>query len=144
MRYIMALAFIIALNMFLFISQVSTDHINPNGPHYFDFNGSMISEFNNGNYSNGQYILDENVENRLPTSEGSISQDTGTWFTDVWNSVKNWVSEKTKAKYVMGAVTAFPNFLKAIGFDPILVFALGFAWYGITLFLLVMVFKGGS
>lgn len=139
MKYVMGLAFVIALNMLLFLSQVSTLNINPDGPVYFNYNGSIISEFDKGNYT-----LDENVESRLPSSEATISEDTGNWFTDVWNSIKSWVGEKTKAKYVMMAITAVPNFLKTIGFHPSIVFALGFAWYSLMLFLLVMVFKGGS
>ena len=143
MKITLALAFILAVNMFLFFSQTAVDTLalesGVPSSEFFNFEGSMLADYNEGNNTN--YILTENVSG-LPEGQGTISPDTGNFFTDAFGTVKNWFLEKTGLRYLVGIVTAFPNFLRTIGLPSALSFGLGFFWYVLTFFLVVAFIKG--
>ena len=141
-----ALAFILAINVFFFLGQVVTDHINPDGPVFFHENENLIGEYNAGNYT-----LDENVLAELPNTEIAVSPDTdgssSGFFTDVWQSITGWFSDTTIGRgtsYILNIVNAFPHFLSVIGTPKEIVFALGFFWHALTVFLIVIFLKGGK
>lgn len=145
-----ALAFILALNVLFFLGQTAIIKINPDGPEFFHENdkGAMIGDYNIG--TAGNYTLDEDYANELPTTEIAVSPDSGEgsgYFTDVWQSLSSWFTDTTLgrgATYIGNIVNAFPHFLAVIGAPPEIVFALGFFWHSLTLFLIVIFFKGGS
>lgn len=139
-----ALVFILAVNVFFFLGQVVVLKINPAGPVFFNENENMIGEYNNGNYT-----LDENVAQELPGIEVGISPDTDAntgYFTDAWRSLSSWFSDTTVGRgvtYLLNIVNAFPHFLAVIGTPIEIVFAIGFFWHALTVFLIVIFFKGG-
>lgn len=140
-----ALAFILAVNVLFFIVQVSVLKINPDGPVFFNENENMIGSYNAGNYT-----LDENYAGELPTTEIAVSPDTAEgsgFFTDIWQSLNSWFTDTTIGKgvtYIWNIVNAFPHFLSVIGAPKEIVFALGFFWHALTVFLLVIFLKGGQ
>lgn len=139
-----ALVFILAVNVMFFLGQTAVLKINPDGPVFFNENDNMIGEYNNGNYT-----LNENVAGELPSNEIAVSPDNeqSGYFTDVWASLSGWFTDTTVGRgvtYLLNIVNAFPHFLAVIGTPIEIVFALGFFWHALTVFLIVIFFKGGQ
>lgn len=141
-----ALVFILAVNVMFFLGQTAVLKINPDGPVFFHEDNNMIGEYK----TNGTYVLDEDVISELPSNELAVApnEDSPTgYFTDVWQSVKNWFTDTTVGRgvtYLLNIVNAFPHFLSVIGTPKEIVFALGFFWHALTVFLIVIFFKGGQ
>jgi hypothetical protein len=140
-----ALVFILAVNVMFFLGQTVVTKINPDGPQFFNEDDYMIGEYNNGNYT-----LDENVANELPGTEVAVSpedQTGGGYFTDIWSSLKSWFTDTTigrGATYLLNVVNGFPHFLSLIGTPREIVFAIGFFWHSLTVFLFAVFLKGGQ
>lgn len=126
----MILAFIMSLNVILFLFQVSADGLSDNAPTIFNYEDSLLKSYDAGNQT-----VTQDVE--LPSAEGQVSSDTGNIFTDMFSTAKNWIVEKTGLRYVQSFVTAFPNLLKTMGFPPEVSFALGVLWHALSLFILI-------
>lgn len=139
-----ALVFILAVNVMFFLGQTAVTKINPDGPVFFNENDNMIGEYNAGNYT-----LDENVADELPSNQIAVSPDNeqSGFFTDVWASTKAWFTDTTVGRgitYLLNIVNAFPHFLSVIGTPKEIVFAIGFFWHALTVFLIVIFLKGGQ
>ncbi len=115
--------------------------LNPDGPRYYNRNGTLIESFNVGGADNP--VLDtQAIGSSLPESEGTISATTGNLFTDTFASIRNWFAKKTGIAYLYGIVSAPYNMLKAMHLPNAFVYALGTFWYGITFCLIVSFFWG--
>jgi len=134
-----ALGVVLMLNFAFFLAQLGIDVIGGDeATNYFNYDGSMLSK-----YDDGDYNLKEFDESDLPESESGVSPE-GNIFTDLFKTVKNWFLDVSGGKYILGIVNAIPNFLKAIGLPNEISFAIGFVWHAMTVFLVVMLLKGGS
>ena len=132
------LAFILSLNVIFFIAQVSVDKINPeDSTEFFNYSGSMIKQ-----YDLGGYVLNESLADKLPESSNAVQVEEGNIFTDIFKTFKNWFAEKTGLNYLWNVVNAFPNFLKIMGLPIEIVFALGFFWHALTLFVFISLITG--
>jgi len=140
-----ALGIMLSLQAFLFMGQFSVNELNNDygvnsvNQSFFNYENSTLSSFDKGNYQ-----LDEDVENKLPDSESGTISEGGNLFTDVFSSTKNWILEKTGAKYVIDVLRAPSVALGALNLPKEFVFALSAVWYGIMLFLIVTYIKGGA
>jgi len=139
MKTVMALAIILCVNMFLFLGNQAVLEVGGGNSGLIDYDNDLIGKFNVGNNTNPQ--LSEDVVNILPSGEGSISPETGNFFTDTFSAIKNWFVEATGLDYLLGIVNALPNFLKRF-LDPVLAYAIGFLWHALTVFLIVSFIKG--
>ena len=142
MKILTALMFILSLNMYLFVSQAGLGYISETEtisdlPIIYNHTGSFISTFDNG-----KYVINENVTTILPSGQGQIEPESGNFFTDSFATMKNWFLESTGLNYLLGIVTAFPNFLKSVGFPQEISFVLGVIWYAVSLFLVIAVIRG--
>ena len=105
----------------------------------------MIGEYNAGNYT-----LDENVAGELPTTQVAVAPsdlNPNGFFTDIWQSLSSWFTDTSVGRgitYLLNIVNAFPHFLSVIGTPQEIVFAIGFFWHALTVFLIVIFFKGGQ
>lgn len=132
MKLDIALAVILAINMFFFLGQTAITEINPEGQTFFNYEDSMLGDFDMGNYT-----LDEDVSGKFPQSESNVNPTTGNIFTDPFGTIKTWLFDNTAVKYLTGIVNAVPNFLKSLGLPPQIVWVLGAFWHGLTLFILI-------
>lgn len=128
----MALAFVLALNTVLFIAQIAITEINPNSPVNFHYAGSVMSDYDSGNYT-----LREFQAGDLPATETSVSEE-GNFFTDTFSTIKNWLLTNIPGlKYLVAIVNTVPNFLKAVGVDPEIAFAFGYFWHVLHVFIAI-------
>lgn len=133
-----ALTFIMCLNVFMWLGQVTVTELNPESPlSYFHCEGSMIDNYG----SCESYSLSEPTD-LLPSAEKSVSPTTGNIFTDVFSSIKTWFLDLPGVNMVVGIVKAPYHLLKAMNIPEEISFALGVFWYAITLFLIVAFFWG--
>lgn len=145
MKVSTALAVVLAVNVMLFLGQlgvsaIAQDELNNTGSIFYTYDGSLMSDFDTGS----NYTLNQDIASKLPDNEGSISPETGSFFTDMFSTMKNWFLETTGFKYVFAIVNAVPNFLKIIIPIQEVSFALGFFWHVLTLFLVVSFIRGGG
>lgn len=144
MKAVSALAIIISINLMLFLVQTSADktgaeYLEGNSTTFFDYDDSMI-----GSYDTGNYTLDEDIN--LPSAESGVTDasDTGL-ITDIFNTMKSWFTDTSigrGASYVANAVNGLPNLLKGMGLPAEFVFAVGFFWHSLTLFLFILLLTG--
>lgn len=142
MKYLMSLVMVLSINFLLFISQVSIEKTAESEgfgqfTDYYNYEDGLLSEYDTGNYTVKSTFTDE-----LPETEGSVSTETGNFFTDLFGTVKNWFLDTTGIKQASAVVNAFPNALKNIGTPEEIAFSLGALWHILTLFLIVMVIRG--
>ena len=143
-----ALIIMLSINLFLFFGQIASEQINqeyqfnPESPQFFNYENSTIGEYNSGDW----VINDQLVKDELPKSQGgSILGGVGDWFTDVFQSIKNWFLGVTGVKYLVGIVNAVPNFLSSLPLPAIakpFIFGISALWHAITLFLIVAFIRG--
>jgi len=134
-----AMVFVLTLNVLMFLTQATILQLNPDaGQNSFFSNQNQILYDYDKNKGVGDPVLDTaNTYDNLPSSEQGISPDNNNPFTDVFKSAKNWLSEKTGAKYLGQIVSAPYNMLKAMNLPNAFSFAIGTLWYGVTLFLII-------
>lgn len=141
MRILLALIFILMVNLLLFSSQAAVTEIGIEegvaSPNFYTYDGSVLSA-----YDAGGYTLNENVTDLLPAGQAQVEPTTGVYLTDTFSVFKNWLLTHTGLNFVLGVLNAFPLFLKQIGLPVALAYALGAVWHGITLFLFILFLKG--
>jgi len=143
MKIVLALATMLAINMFLFLGQVGVTDIASDfgiasGTTLYNYDGSLISD-----YDTGDYNLTTTTSLDFPDTTASIDTENNNFLIDAIATLKSW--GKTAGKgfgYFSNIVNAVPNFLKAIGLPQPISFALGFFWNALSLFLVVMLIWG--
>lgn len=128
-----AFLIVLCINVLLWFSQIAITDINPEGTQFFNYDGSMISDFDAGNHT----LNDENVGDFLPETSGSISPETGNFWTDPIGSIKEWFMDTTGLTYLKNIVSAPFNFLGSLGLPEQARYGLGVIWYAVTIFLLI-------
>ena len=144
MKIILALATMLAINMFLFLGQVGVDEIAGGigvsaGTTLYNGTGGLIESYRNDN----DYNLKLTTQNDLPAVAGGIDAENNNFLTDAIATIKSWFSSAGRGwDYFGNIVNAVPQFLKSIGLPPPISFALGFFWNALTLFLVIMLVWG--
>jgi len=141
MKRAVILLFILSFNILLFLTQTGVNAIaqeeGVTSPEFFQYKKTYMGEFETGNYT-----LDTNIEDKLPSSQAKVEPDTGNIFTDTFSTIKNWFIEKSGLGTVAAWFNAFPLFLEVIKLPREVSFALGFLWHGLMLFLIATLFIG--
>lgn len=139
MKIVFALLMILCVNMFLFLTQMTIDEINPGGQvKFFNPSGTLLSQVDNGNYT-----LPENVSGEFPQPDAQVSTDnTGDIFTDTFRAFRQWFLDNTGISWLLGILNALYNFLVAIGVPTPIAWAIGAMWHLTTLFLIILVAGG--
>lgn len=132
-----ALLFILLLNVIMFMVQAGITSTGSD-VNKFNYGTSMMRDYDGGNYS-----LVEDVSTDIPEGTNTIDANTDNFFTDTWKTLRSWILAVPGANYIYNIVNAVPHFLTAIGFDREVVFAIGFLWHLLTVFLIVGWLKGG-
>lgn len=143
-----ALLFILLLNVSFFMIQLAIADQNitsMNGTdvlegqvNFYNYDTSMLKTYDEGNYS-----LKESLDDEIPDGTKSIDANNNNFFTDTWQTLRGWILEVPGANTIYNIVNALPHFLTAMGMDFEIVFALGFLWHSLTVFLIVSWIKGG-
>jgi len=133
-----AFVFVLMLNIFLFMTQISMIENNPESyTKFYSGDGSLLEKFSvSYNYTNPSLNTGDSV-NQLPSATKEVDPDTGNFFTDIFNTGKDWVTQKAGLDYFYAVLSAPYNMLKLANLPQGLVFAIGTLWYVITLFLFV-------
>jgi hypothetical protein len=133
-----ALLIVLSVNVILFLAQAGMTDINPTGTKFFNCSGTIISEFDTGNCQGELYLINSDyASNNLPEGEESVSPETGNFFTDIFNTAKNWILGVSGVTYLINIVSAPASFLASLGLPSAFVFAIGSLWYGLTFFLVI-------
>ena len=133
-----ALVFVVALNVIMFLGQVTILELNPSATSFFNESGTLIEHFDSGI---DQKVLDTGgTSTNLPTTSAAVTESSGNEFTDSFKSIKTWFGKTTGLTYLFSIVSAPYNLLKAMSLPNDFVFAIGTLWYIITLFLVVAFF----
>lgn len=134
------LLFVVFVNAYFFISQISIIQLNPDNPVvFYNYKNSMMSDFDTGNYT-----LNDDVTLSLPSSSSSVSASDSGIYTDTFSAIKNWLLDFTGIRYLLLIVNAVPNFLKSIGLPDGIAFALGWVWYLMSLITIISYIKGSD
>ena len=141
MKRTIVLSFMLALNMFLFLTQTATSEMslseNSNSEQFFDYRTTLMNDFDVGNYT-----LNQDIQNLLPESQSKVEPDTGNIFTDIFSTFKSWFLETTGLNLLVSWYNSFPNLLKSMRVPIEITFAVGFFWNALILYLIVGVLTG--
>lgn len=134
-KLLSALILMLTINFVLFFLQLAATELNPTGTDFFTYAGTPLSTYDTGNYT-----LTTDVGGMLPGGESGISADSGSFFTDPFNTLKSWFYANIPGLSILtGFVTAVPNFLKALHLPEAFTFVLSAIWF-ITSILLIAAF----
>jgi len=130
-----ATAFVIVLNVLMFLVQSAMLDINPDGSVCYNAEGSVIGETmaEQGNLS----VSETNALDDLPGSAGTVTTGDTSVFTDIFNNILGWMKSAPGIKYVYGVVSAPYNILKCMNLPTGFVVAVGTLWYLVSLLVLV-------
>lgn len=134
-----ALIIILCVDAILFLGQTAITKINPgSAPQFLNFQGSLISRADVGNYT-----IDQSINGtKLPAGEGSISPTTGNIFVDGFTALKNWFLESSGIGYLFAILGGPVTYLSYLNAPQEFIFSVGAIWYLMTLFLIVAFFVG--
>lgn len=119
MKWYLALTFVLALQMLMYLSAYALEtDLNPNAT----ISGSGAFE----TYNNGNYTLKGNINDFLPTAQGSVDPDTGQLYTDDYTTGKVWLKDNTQNT---NFITAPRDILISLGLEPYVAFAISTFWY---------------
>ena len=137
---VMALAVVLAINIFFFIAQTTMIEINPEQTQgFYNLNKSWLDKENDGSY-----ILNSTNTEGLLSAPNEIDGGDQSFFTDIFSSVLAWLKDVTGYKYLDGIINAIPNFLQMLNLPRPIAFALGWFWHIFVFFLTIMFIKGES
>jgi len=137
-----ALSIILAIDLLFFLSQFAILDINPYGPQFYNYNGSILSQYDQGNYT----VLDaQNAAEDLPDASSAVTEDTtdSNFITDAYTTIKGWLTGLGDSavirgtKYVwsiLGGPTAYLNIVNA---PREFTFAIGTMWYATTFMIIL-------
>lgn len=137
-----ALVFVLSVNALLFLAQASVMDLNPSGGEFYTGEGSLISNFAKDKDLDAPILDTDATTTNLPEAEGSLSPETGNFFTDSFSSIRRWFTSIPGINYIYGIAIAPYNMLKIMNLPNSFVWAVGSLWYGVTLFLIVAFFWG--
>jgi len=143
MKAVLMIFFILTMNVSFFLADqgmqsVQADIDNTKSPNsLFDKDASMMADFDKGNYTLSDPILPDDVD-----AESVSSDSEGNFFTDTWKTLKNGFSSVSQLGWVLKMANSIPSFLSKIGLPLAFVWAIGFLWHGLFIFLLVLVLTG--
>jgi len=126
-----ALMLMLILSGVLFLGQLGIQEYNPEAT--FGDDAKFLNNY--GNSSLG--TINSFSSEVLPTSENSISPETGNIFTDTFNTAKNWLINTTGIGYIIGLLSAPVTLLQSLGLPSLLVWVIGTAWFGFIIFLII-------
>lgn len=127
-----ATAFVVILNVMMWLSQTAMIDMNPDGPTMYNTNGSIIDESIKGS-GNGTILKDTVIED-LPSSAGTVATSESTSiFTDIFNNILSWMKSAPGIRHIYGVVSAPYNILKAMNLPTQFVVGIGTIWYLISL-----------
>lgn len=81
--------------------------------------------------------INEFSGDELPESEDSVSAETGSVFTDLFKTAKNWILNTAGAQYVIGILGAPVQLLSGMNLPTSVIWFIGTMWYGIFVFLII-------
>lgn len=137
MRFTVALVFMMAVNIMLFLFQNSMTSIDVSAPVIYNDSNSPYSAFVD---TNNHKVYDRNLSDLPDSATGD--QGTQGVFSDLFNTLKSWISKAVGVgKIVWQVVTAMPTFLDTLAsqnmIPPIIAGIFGGMWTVITLILVV-------
>lgn len=136
-----AFIFVMALNLLMALSQLSSIAINPDSNIYYNCNGTILDSFGNSCTSGVMNSNPEDITDMLPSSQtGSVGVSSSGIFTDIFNSIGGWFKSLPGISFIYSIASAPYNILKAMlpGAEfSNFVLLLSIFWYGISIFLLV-------
>jgi hypothetical protein len=83
------------------------------------------------------WTVNEFSADDLPESEDSVSAESGTAFTDLFKTAKNWIIGTTGVQYVIGILGAPAQLLNGMNLPASVVWFIATVWYGIFIFLII-------
>ena len=136
-------AFMMAVNVLMFWTQTGVNAIAEEeavtGPNFFSYEDSALYQYDD----DGNYTIVQDVASRLPESDsGAILPDSDNFFTDIFNTFKNWFLQTTGLRYLVDLVTAVPNLLANLGLPREMAYGLGVLWHAISFFVFIAFLKG--
>lgn len=138
---IMGLIIMVTINVGLGLFDIAVVSYNEDYEGTIDFSSSPAASItkNNSLYSG---ITDDSSVLNIESSE-SVSEETGTIFTDIFKSINNWFSEKLAPLGFFGDVLKQPaGFMSDIGVPAPFVTAFGAVWWIMFTLLFIAAIKG--
>jgi hypothetical protein len=137
MKLMLAFAIMVAINVLLFLSQVSvsalaveTDVVSP----VFYEGNAFLEEYNVAE-TEGNYTINSDLNRVLPTSSPSVVQDVQAFLFPL-QVFLNWLLGIPS--FIFALLMAVPNFLGMLGLPQAVAWALGVLWHSITAMLIVL------
>lgn len=136
-RFLWVIMAIISTVLFMF--QVSIDELSPQASTLYQYEGSIIQA-----YDDGDYTLKQNAEDGIPElpKEVTSGSDSGGGFTDIFQSISTWFKNTKTGRVINGLYYAVPNALGGIGMPQPFSFSLGVLWVLLSVFSFVMFMRG--
>ena len=126
--------FVVMLNLLMMFSSIGMGEANPGGVSCWSLEGSII---NNAQTRSGNFSINLDPADELPTSQSDqVSGESGI-FTDIFNKILEWAKSTPGIKYIYGVVAAPYNVLGCMGLPGEFVAGIGTLWYIISLLVLV-------
>lgn len=137
----LALTFVMCLNVFLWLGQLSMDNMNPGGTtQTFKCIGTGIA--GTGNCATYQLNNATTQLNNIPSADSTVFGTVSNFFVDIFNSIKNWFLSLPGINQLVSMITAPYNILTAMHLPTSYTFAIGSLWYGLTFFLIIAFWWG--
>lgn len=129
-----AVIFILALNALMFMVGLGLESLGGGNP--FNYEDNPLKSFNAGNETAGEYDVPSDPGSLLPSGIQSVSPDTGTYFTDIFSSIRNWLVDVTGLGFILSIFSGPKIILSAMGLPLALVWALTALWYGVSVLII--------
>ena len=138
--FVTALMLMLCIDTFLFLGQQAVLDINPDGaPTFHSYDTTSIKNYDTGNNT---LVVKGASTSDIP-SQGLVDAGDSDIFTDTINFVKKlFTGAATYVGYFYDVISGPVNYIKFMNLPAAFTFAVGAIWYGITLYLIVMVIAG--
>ena len=136
-----AVTFVCLLNLLMFMAQAATMDLNEDSPIFYNCTGTVTQTYISGDCQQISMPNTDSLAGELPISTQDVQGNTGIYFIDALNSLKEWINNKLD---YFGAIVSAPySMLKAIpGLPDAFVGILGTLWYMLTIFLIAAFILG--
>lgn len=128
-----ALVFVLMIDVFIFLGQAAIIDLNPAGTDFYNCENSTLGSVGDCT----TYTVSQDPKDQLPGGGTAVDADDGGFFTDIFNSIKEFVLEDLKLNYITRILNGPMNILRALQLPEAFVWSVGTLWYGLTFFLIV-------
>lgn len=133
------LIIVLSTNAMLFIGQSSITHLsddmNISQTQFYNLEGTILCDVDQSNCQASTYVLNDTDPTSFLPENAPIESGDGGFFTDMFGSIRNYITDSLGLGYVINILSAPNTFMLMMGLPNEFSYPITALWYLFSLFI---------